>query len=62
MNDHPIPSRDGIVDPRQRMVQIMCDAIRRAHGSSPCEICDEPCDSPEAIACADAAIALGASA
>ena len=56
----PRPSRDGIPTAEGRMVQLMCDALRRASGASPCELCDEPCDDPQAIECARVALTLGA--
>lgn len=55
-------SRSGITDHFQRIVQAMCDARRRSHGSSTCELCDDPCDDPESIASARVALALGATA
>jgi hypothetical protein len=54
------PSRDHLPTAFDRLTQVMCDAMRRSHGASTCELCDEPCNNPEAQAAARVAIALGA--
>lgn len=47
---------------REQLIQAMCHMQRAAHGSSECEFCDgERCSNKEAAACADLAVALGAS-
>lgn len=46
---------------REQLIQAMCHMQRAAHGASECEFCNgEECVSQEAAACADLALALGA--